>query len=353
VTARARSPRARAALALLGLAAAVAPGPAGLASRASPAASRAFLSGYAVGVNVRAESLADGLPAQPTGRALADLLRARGIRMVRLLAPPDLRRLGPAPWTTLFDALSGIRVLLTLTGDPQALRTGVIANPQAFASREIEQIDEIRREQGGALPGTLVAIDVANEPLVTPDTVPALRAIAMRVREASGLPVTIGGWRAPGGPQGRSVFNRPIPAVVRALSGAVDFLSVHVYPDLEPGADRQGTDPAPFEEISRPLLQAVLDDAGGIPVFVEEFGGGNGLGPTPHGTWGSPAHQRAVIDGVLRAMAALRGRGVIGGTAWVLAPPPWEACDGAALVCYTPPAIMPGLDDLGRAGGVP
>jgi hypothetical protein len=200
VTARARSPRARAALALLGLAAAVAPGPAGLASRASPAASRAFLSGYAVGVNVRAESLADGLPAQPTGRALADLLRARGIRMVRLLAPPDLRRLGPAPWTTLFDALSGIRVLLTLTGDPQALRTGVIANPQAFASREIEQIDEIRREQGGALPGTLVAIDVANEPLVTPDTVPALRAIAMRVREASGLPVTIGGWRAPGGP---------------------------------------------------------------------------------------------------------------------------------------------------------
>src|SRR5579883_2371635 len=141
------------AMALFG-AAVVAPGPAGLASRASPAASRAFLSGYAVGVNVRAESLADGLPAQPTGRALADLLRARGIRMVRLLAPPDLRRLGPAPWTTLFDALSGIRVLLTLTGDPQALRTGVIANPQAFASREIEQIDEIRREQGGALPGT-------------------------------------------------------------------------------------------------------------------------------------------------------------------------------------------------------
>jgi hypothetical protein len=309
-----------------------------------------LLGGFMLGVNLRGEDLVPGLAVQPTGPALVQLMQRYGAQVVRLTPAPDMTpggKLGERPWHALLDPLQPFAVILTLSGDPQARQTGRVGDAQAYVQSEESQIDAIRAEYGGALPRNVVALDVINEPVVDADTLPQLRQITSALRQYAGLPVTVGGWRTPDPQGGPDVFNRPDPRVIAELAPLVDFLAVHVYPDLQPGADRSSTDPGAYLPFVQGFLQAVASNAAGKPFFVEEFGAGNGLAPTPHGTWGSPAHQQAVVDAVLQALGTYRGRGALGGTLWQLAPPPWQACEGTALVCFgDPPQVLPALGDL-------
>ncbi len=314
-----------------------------------PPAVTPFLTGYNLGVNLQGADMASGLSQQPTGTALVKLLQQAGVQIVRVSPAPNMSQLGSNPWRTILDPLqaAGIKVILTLVGDQTFRATGIISNPTSFIANEEATLTEIKSEYGGSYPSNLMAVDPINEPVVDSQTLPQLQTVTAAIRRYSGLPVTIGGWRTPGGASGNSDYNEPDPTVTAELAPLVDYLSVHIYPDLKGGSNTTSTNPATYTSFVQNFLQTATTSDGGKPVFVEEFGGQNGLasaGGRP--VKGSPAHQQAVVDAVLQTIKSFQGKGVIGGTVWQMAPGPWEGCDGLALVCFDPAQTMPALGDL-------
>ena len=314
------------------------------------------MSGYSIGGDLDVTDLAGGLRRQPTGAALVRLMKNSGVQIVRLYCywGCNMNGLTPEQWRNAFDLLraAGIKVILRLNGSPHFLRTGIIRNPERYIAGEEAILARLKAAYGGSYPANLVAVDPINEPFVDAQTLPQLRAVTTAIRRYSGLPVSIGGWRTPDGKNGRGVFNSPDPAVVRELAPLVDYLSIHVYPDdgnnVQGKSARTSTDPATYEPFVRNFLRVAVSNDGGKPVFVEEFGGQNGLAPAGNRPLaGSPAHQRAVVDAVLQTMRSFKGRGVTGGTVFNLAhAAPWRNCDGWDLICYRPLRIMPALADL-------
>ncbi|MDA8064475.1 MAG: hypothetical protein M0031_03055 [Thermaerobacter sp.] len=333
-----------------------------------------LLSGYHVGVNVGVMSLLPGSARSPSGVALVQLLRRQGIPLVRLMPPGEarpgqsqagaFRSLADGGLKAVFAELGSahIHAILTLDGyhypdgrpnhSAWGWRRGqgsYIRSAAAFTADEDATLAEIRRQEGGRLPPQVVAIDVVNEPLVDPVNLRRLAQVVAALRGASGLPVTIGGWhQAASTPGGALRFSRP--QATAQVAPMEDFVSVHLYPDGLTRLSKETAHPGPYLPAVRAYLRTVLAQARGKLVFVEEFGGLNGLAPARAGgpTLGSAAHQRAVIDAVLQEMWALRSRGVIGGTAWVLVPVrPGVACDPWSLICYSPSVTLPALADLG------
>jgi hypothetical protein len=336
--------------------------------------------GYVLGANVPADDLAPPSSSeQPTGANLPPILSQYGVQVVRLLAPSGA---DASVWQAVYANLQGEKVILQLDGgtmDPN----GVITDVGAWIANEEATIQQLESALGG-MPPNVVAIDPVNEPLVTApgtvcpalgavDTLPALQQVTSAIRSDTGLPVTIGGWREctpVGGPAQHApgtayLFNRPDPAVIGALAGMVDYLSAHIYPDLQPQLGCSATEQQ-YEAYAAGFLQAL--DGSGKPYFVEEFGGANG-GQTPHGncvSQGSPQHQQQVVDAVLQAMQAEQqaGSAIYGGTVWELEGDFYngDPCGdptqkdesgtggGTALICFTssgPPwAVMPALADL-------
>jgi hypothetical protein len=209
-----------------------------------------------------------------------------------------------------------------------------------WIANEAAIVADIRRQCGG-LPPSLVGLEVANEPPVTPTTLPMLaRALAAARREVPGVPVTIGGWRTPARhhPGERWAYNDP--AVTAEIARLVDFVSVHLYPDniaaLPGGTTRTATSAAAYLPVAESFLQTVIADARRKPVMVGEFGGVDGRPETvpfqPAG--GSMAHQAAVVEAVTEAMVHEARRGVTGGTVWL-----FEQSAGAHFVC-TPDVLV-------------
>jgi hypothetical protein len=162
-------------------------------------------------------------------------------------------------------------------------------------------------------------VDLSNEPdLSDSQNIAVLRAEAAYVRRvAPKVPLTIGGWksRIPGHP---SEFDWQDPADIPRFIDLVDVVSPHLY-EFERGA-QQGFTPARW---TQRFLGAVRQEAKGKPILLEEFGTGNGLGPsmTPTPT-GSPQWQAYVYRGVLQEVSAEHDQGVLGAVAWIIAPRP-------------------------------
>ncbi len=331
-----------------------------------PAAANRFLHGFHLGVVVQPGLLLPGLALKPTGESLVRLLAADHLRTVRLLAsgepPRVLAALHQGGWHTVFVELKAahVQAILLLDGqrrpDGRFVRGvvsshGLIRRPSVYIADEEAMLADIRRQEGGHLPVSLAAVDVGNEPLVDSANLPALTALVRAIRaDLHGRPVTIGGWHTPGGYHGQGVFNQP--QVTSRVAPLEDFVSVHLYPDgLLTTANTTSTRPATYLPYARRYLETVLAESGNKPVFVEEFGGQNGLAPASNRRLvGSPAHQQAVVEAVLQAMAALRSRGILGGTAWVVEPYQYGnhavLCDRWSLICFEPARVLPALGSL-------
>lgn len=344
------------------------------------ASAGAPLSGYALGADIAPSDLLPGWRDQPTGRRLVELLARDHLRFVRLLdSPPTPQpwlatRLAGGGWKTVFDELAAarIRAVLLLTGayTPRGQPTGKVWAPEgpvldgqaipapparemstaAWDANEAAIIGQIRSQSRGHLPRALAGVEIANEPTVDAATLPMLaRALRAMRRQVRGVPVTIGGWRAPDPATGRIRYNQP--GVTSEVAPLVDFVSVHLYPDNEvrlPGGqpERNSTRSSTYLPYATSYLATVLSKARHKPVVVGEFGGRSGLAYTPsEGPAGSPAHQAAVIRAVTEAMAHFADRGLTGGTVWLLEPHEGtgQRCDTFALICYQPHVVLPAL----------
>lgn len=336
------------------------------------------MAGFGLGVDVAPINLLPGQSLQPTGPALIDLLVRDHLTQVRLLdSPPapdiaQAQALAAGGWKTVFGELqhAGIRAVLLLSGayradgapaggtwapegPPGASASPVGSMPTAtWIADEKAVLTQIRSQNGGSFPPALAGIEVANEPTVDPSTIPDLaQAIAAAHAEAPGIPVTIGGWRAPKTKGQGFLYNDPstAPAVVPL----VDFVSAHLYPDnavpSRQHPDRSSTDPSAFAAYARSFLQALVADAKGKPVFVGEFGGRSGLGGGPAASQGgSPAHQQAVVQAVADVLVSEADHGLTGGTAWWLEPAlgTHTTCDSFALICLDANGAQPALRTL-------
>ena len=164
----------------------------------------------------------------------------------------------------------------------------------------------------------VLAIDIANEPLLNASNLAKLKDAANMIKTACpNAKITIGSWSTDSGQKdssGKPIYFWHDPKEVRQIENIVDIDSVHIY-----GFDKKldnGSYPDPYT-LTTGYLKEVRKYTN-KPIFIEEFGAGNGTSVTDQNTLGSQNLQKNAYDGVLRAIFDFRNRGVLGGTAYVL-----------------------------------
>lgn len=167
----------------------------------------------------------------------------------------------------------------------------------------------------------VLAIDIANEPLLDNDNLEKLQEASQLVKSTcTNAKITIGSWKTDSGKKdssGNPIYYSHDPREAQKINNIVDIISVHIY-----GFDKQksdGTYPDPYTLTVGYLKY--LKRYTNKPILIEEFGAGNGSGVTDQNTIGSEAIQKDAYEGVLRAMYDLKNRGVvIGAIAYLLYP---------------------------------
>lgn len=168
------------------------------------------------------------------------------------------------------------------------------------------------------LPNVLM-VDIANEPALNPYNLDKLKKAAEIVKsECSTTKITIGSWRTDSGdrnPDGSIVYNWHDPKEVKQLEDIVDVDSVHIYGFDKP---KDGPYPDPYTLTTGYLneIRKYTDK----PIFIEEFGAGNGDELTDQNTLGSQQLQKNAYLGVLKAMHDFRNKGVMGATGYLFLP---------------------------------
>ncbi|HUY85476.1 MAG TPA: hypothetical protein VMU77_00060, partial [Acidimicrobiales bacterium] len=210
--------------------------------------------GFTLGVDLSPINLLPGLPQSqnPTGTSLITLMEEDHIRLIRLVGDAP----GPVPvlmgmlhsggWKTIFTELDSARigVVLNLGGetapngtfdgdwsaDPLQVPSSQAPEPTAqWISNEAGIIEDIKSQCDG-VPPSLVAVEMANEPLLNPTTLPMIgQALAAIRSELPGIAVTVGGWRAPAIKAG-TFWDYNDPADTGEIAPLVDYVSAHLYP---------------------------------------------------------------------------------------------------------------------------
>lgn len=165
----------------------------------------------------------------------------------------------------------------------------------------------------------ILAIDIANEPALNPNNLEKMTEASHLVKTACPTAkITIGSWRTDSGqrnPDGSIIYNWHDPKEVRQIENIVDIDSVHIYGFDKP---KDGPYPDPYT-----LTTGYLNEVRKYtnkPIFIEEFGAGNGDALTDQNTLGSQELQKNAYAGVLKAMSDFKNRGVLGATAYLLYP---------------------------------
>lgn len=146
-------------------------------------------------------------------------------------------------------------------------------------------------------------IDVENEPDVCGSISGLQQEITYAHQVAPGIPATIGGWKC-----GNNWQN---PADLTKIISIVDIVAAHKYGFTT--AFHGGT---PAQTYAKQEFSALRQYAQGKKIFLEEFGANNGQGATGNDAAGTPQTQAQIYQGVFREIAAEKGQGVIGATAW-------------------------------------
>lgn len=166
----------------------------------------------------------------------------------------------------------------------------------------------------------VLAIDIANEPALNKNNLEKMTEASVLVKAACPkTKITIGSWRTDSGERdgsGGIIYNWHDPKEVRQINDIVDMISVHIY-----GFDKlqeNKTYPDPYILTTGYLKE--IKKYTTKPIFIEEFGAGNGSTLTDQNTMGSPEIQKAAYEGVLQAMFDFRNKGVLGATGYLLYP---------------------------------
>lgn len=165
----------------------------------------------------------------------------------------------------------------------------------------------------------IIAVDIANEPILNDNNLTKMREAADIVRgSCPSMKTTIGSW---GTDSGKKLDNGDIeyywhdPKEMPRLSDIVDIYSVHVYGFDKP---KDGPFPDPYKFVTDYLTLARKYTT--KPIFIEEFGAGNGDDLTDQNTLGSPELQKNTYAAVLKAVYDFRNKGVLGATGYLFYP---------------------------------
>ncbi|MBI5122778.1 cellulase family glycosylhydrolase [Candidatus Roizmanbacteria bacterium] len=165
----------------------------------------------------------------------------------------------------------------------------------------------------------ILAINIANEPLLNKDNLNKMKEASQMIKSACPKAmITIGSWRTDSGakgPDGNPEYNWHDPKEVRQINDIVDMHSVHIYGFDKP---KDGPFPDPYALTTGYLKE--IRKYTNKPIFIEEFGAGNGDSLTDQNTLGSQDLQKKAYEGVLKAMYDFKNRGVLGATAYLLYP---------------------------------
>ncbi|HZU69409.1 MAG TPA: cellulase family glycosylhydrolase [Ktedonobacteraceae bacterium] len=272
---------------------------------------------YGVNVDISAMIPGSGYTVwDPQGGDFFDLASRLGINTLRIT---DVRwattgqERSRATWKQIFDKAAShhINIILLLAdgGNKSAL----------------EEAHTLLGDYGLASAAALWMVDLANEPDVSdPQQMRELRQEALYVHQvAPKIPVTIGGWKSEivGSP---GTYDWQDPADIPKLINLVDVVSPHLY-----GFEQDAQNDVTPAQLTQRFLAAVLQQARGKPVLLEEFGASNGLATTTAATpTGGPSWQASVYRSVLAAVSAEHAEGVMGAVAWIIAPRPvWPNSD--------------------------
>ncbi len=165
----------------------------------------------------------------------------------------------------------------------------------------------------------ILAVDIRNEPILSDTNLQKLKNASEIVKSACPtMQVTIGSWGIDSGnklPTGEEEYYWHDPRAVPLLKDIVDIYSVHIYGFDKP---KDGPFPEPYK-FATVYLNAIKKYTK-KPIFIEEFGAGNGDTLTDQNTLGSPDLQKSTYEGVLKATYDYRNKGVIGATAYLFLP---------------------------------
>lgn len=165
----------------------------------------------------------------------------------------------------------------------------------------------------------IVAVDIANEPILNDNNLIKMQEASNNVKSACpAMKITVGSWGTDSGnklPSGQPEYYWHDPKEVGRLNNIVDIYSVHIY-----GFDKplNGPYPDPYKLTSDYLN--LMRKYTSKPIFIEEFGAGNGEALTDQNTLGSQELQKNVYAGLLKAAHDFRNKGVLGATAYLLYP---------------------------------
>ncbi|HLH60443.1 MAG TPA: cellulase family glycosylhydrolase [Ktedonobacteraceae bacterium] len=272
---------------------------------------------YGVNVDISAMIAGSGYTVwDPQGGDFFDLASRLGINTLRIT---DVRWATTgqmrtrAIWRQVFDeaARHHINIILLLAdgGDKSAL----------------EEAHTLLGDYGLASAPALWMVDLANEPDVSdPQQMRELQQEASYIHQVTPkIPVTIGGWKSEikGSP---GTYDWQDPADIPEFIKLVDVVSPHLY-----GFEQDAQNDVTPAQLTQRFLAAVLQQARGKPVLLEEFGASNGLATTTAATsTGGPAWQASVYQSVLAQVTAEHAQGVMGAVAWIIAPRPvWPNSD--------------------------
>lgn len=166
----------------------------------------------------------------------------------------------------------------------------------------------------------VIAIDIANEPILNANNLSKMEQAAQIVKQSCpSLKITIGSWGTDSGQKddsGQPIYYWHDPKEMPRLYNIVDIYSVHMY-----GFDKplNGPFPDPYTFATN-YLNLATKYSNHKPVFIEEFGAGNGDQLTDQNTLGSQTLQKSVYTGLLKAMYDFRNKGVLGATGYLFYP---------------------------------
>lgn len=280
-----------------------------------------------------------------TGRDLIDMAHAIGLNILRISTSSNL---DPVTKLSIYSKEDWDSVLGKLASyDMKAIimiHNDVYNSIGEFNEQYIPFVTDLMITKGLATNPAVFAVDLANEPLITPHNLLQLRAAKALVKKANpDLLTTIGGWRVE-----QTVSCPPLygngtwcwndPANANAVTEFSDYYSAHHYlydkykghVECTPGTigDALNTDDSQFPEPvehTRSFIAAIRADVDNDkPIVLEEYGASNGQICNDQKTLISPDQQAQIYHGVLKAFnqysTALNFIGVIN---WSL----FEPCD--------------------------
>lgn len=163
----------------------------------------------------------------------------------------------------------------------------------------------------------VLAVDIADEPALNKNNLEKIMEASKVIKTACpGMKITIGSWKVDSGQRdesGNIIYNWHDPKEVKQIDNIVDIIFVHIY-----GFDKLNdnkTYPDPYALTTGYLNE--IRKYTSKPIFIEEFGAGNGSVKTDQNTIGSKELQKNAYNGVLRAMYDFKNRGVLGATAYL------------------------------------